>query len=65
MPWGPVGSVTVVEESVATASLEVEEVLRRLERCLPEHQTPSAERKLIIFYCQTHVRLSREGKYPV
>lgn len=43
----------VVEESVATASLEVEEVHRRLERCLQEYQTllgnPTTECKLIIF----------------
>lgn len=46
----------VVEESVATATLEAEEVHRRLERCLQEHHTllgnATTECKLIILDCQ-------------
>lgn len=52
--------MTVVEESAVTASLEVKEVYRQLERCPFESQTvlrnPATECKLKMVYCQLSLK---------
>lgn len=52
--------MTVVEESAVTASLEVKEVYRQLERCPIESQTvlrnPATECKLRMVYCQLSLK---------